>query len=530
MDCQLHRMLTYRWLCFGVFVVSSFFIHGHAWSPEPPIYDVSRGDGVHKSLYPPNGVVQPLVGAEYQTVQNDKASTWIVEYYEQSCPHCWYFAAIYPVLAKALASPTVKFGAFNCIDPSNTVACQAASVTHYPTVLVYNAVPNQIVPHIVHVHSGNDLDNPLPAEDIADWLVNFSNNKIAIVAPQVFDSAPQFKGNKLVAIDGAPGRPGWTHEAIGTFQARLHDAHIGMARLLMDGYVSSTQYQAALNVVTFVGKIFSRDEQALFDSLLTSLKVKPALQPAEFNQIVRAWMTPLLTQQGQEYLFCTNKNCAVWQLFHAISVLIAIEYAPVTVAEALPAYRYMVDNFLSCAECKHHFVTSYDQCLFGRCEILTAATPDLQRKALVLWLWRLHNAVSVRVLKEHPPAQPVDRRYPAYRDCPGCWQTTVVQGQKAPLLSFAGQANNLQPVYDVFNTDGVYEFLKTEFLGEDSAKRLYQDSSFRQPSASSPVATFAISVCVAAVVTLLFVLFRLRRASPQHVDASLSEEDDSVME
>jgi hypothetical protein len=408
----------------------------------------------------------------------------------------------------------------------------------YPSVLVYNAVPNQVGAHVVHVHSANDPDNPLPAKTIADWLVTFSAGKIAITNPKVFAAAAQFQGNKLVEIDGAPGKPGWTREMYGTYQARLHDAHIGFARLLMDGYTSPIKYQAAINVTDFVGRVFGADEKPLFDQLLASLRAKPALEPVEFHALVSAWMAPFKPTKGtSDYLFCTNKNCAVWQLFHAISILIAIKYTPVTVAEAVPQYRYMVDNFLSCTVCKHHFLLSYDGCLFGRCDILTAAnpTPDLQSKALVLWLWRVHNAVSVRVLKENPQLSQggsVDRRFPAYRDCPSCWNPPVVQGQKAPLLTFTGQTSNDQPVYDVFNTDNVFEFLKREFLGEGRL-RLYDKSSLRLPSNQSPVTrTLALSVCLVALFALVSVVRRHlgQRGVPLEEDMRPidCEEDESV--
>jgi hypothetical protein len=305
----------------------------------------------------------------------------------------------------------------------------------------------------------------------------------------------------------------------------------------MDGYTSPAKYKAAISVTDFVGKIFATDEKAMFDGLLASLRAKPALQPVEFKAIVTAWMAPFKPATGDsEYLFCTNKNCAVWQLFHAISILIAIKYTVVTAAEAVPEYRFMVDNFLSCTVCKQHFLLSYDGCLFGRCDVLGAAnpTPDLQSKALVLWLWRLHNAVSTRVLKEQPALSQggsVDRRFPAYRDCPSCWNPTVVQGQKAPLLKFTGQKTNDQPVYDIFNVDNVYEFLKKEFLGE-GAKRLYEESSTRLPSNQSPVTrTLALSVCLVALFAMVSLVRRhlgQRRVSSEEDIRPMDCQEESV--
>lgn len=509
--------------CKWLLVLQAFasFTSGSAWSARPPTYRVVTGDGVsHKSLYPQHGPVQPLTGESgASAIAQDNNIVWIVEYYDFSCPHCWYFSSILPTVAKALKSSKVRVGAVNCLDKANALTCHKAKATSFPFLVVYNAV----VPgdrHHIHLHNKKSIDDPLPAKAIATMISTLAKGRAPIVNSEVFKSGAGFSGgaDHLVKISGPPGKDGWTNEEWGTVQTRFHDAHVGMARLLMDGYVSKTKYQAALDVVQFVGKVFGKDENQVFSDLTKKLKAKSDLEPLEFRKIMGAWAD----QFNQKWVFCKTKTCAVWQLFHCITSLIAIRYAPIAVSEALPKFRFMVTNFLDCEDCRQHFVKSYDACLFGRCEVLAGDDEETRAKALVMWLWRTHNAVSVRVIGQHPPhGAAVDRRYPAYKACPGCWNVDVVNGEPAKLLTFHGQTTDIYPVYNVFNEKNVFGFILRNYLGQDGTKKasqLYEASPYLVPHAvadsSHEVSTiangqmFLILSCAIAGVATLFAMVR----------------------
>merc|ERR1712218_534367 len=81
--------------------------------------------------------------------------------------------------------------------------------------------------------------------------------------------------------------------------------------------------------------------------------------------------------------------------------------------EAKRFVKTFVGNFLSCKRCKAQFMTDLDNCEYGFCTMKD--TRDLP-----LWLWRVHNAISLRVAKRHHAD--VDRRWPMYEDCPTCWR------------------------------------------------------------------------------------------------------------
>lgn len=507
--------------------VFATLINVHAWSPQPPTYQIVASDGKrHKSLYPQNGPVEPLIGsAANNMLYQDPSVIWLVEYYDSSCPHCWYFSGILPTVAKAIKSPKVRIGAFNCIENANNVACQTANVLSYPALKLYN-FPAAGNSHDIHVHSEGDIEKPMSAQEIATSLTNLAPGRITILHPEVFHSgAGLSSGGNLVSPSGPPGRTGWTQEPWGSLPARFHDAHIGMARLLMDGYINATKYQAALDVVKFVGRAFGKDESQAFTDLTTRLQAKPDLQPVQFRNIMTDWAQ----QFNTSWVFCKTKTCAVWQLFHGISALIAIKYAAIPVAESLPKFRFMVDNFLDCAVCRQHFLRAYDACLFGRCEVLSGGDEVAQAKAQVLWLWRTHNAVNVRVISEHPPTgKAVDRRWPSFADCPGCWNTTVVNGENAAELTFQGQMNHDQPVYNVFSEQKVFGFILYTYLGEESKKK--ETRLFHMPSlslgASQATSTrsgwmiLAMSCAVAGISIFFLVVRRFGLGWKEHTQRS----------
>jgi len=378
----------------------------------------------------------------------------------------------------------------------------------------------------IHNKEGTDLDENLSPKVIATMISAASNGHIPIVNPKAFFHDSDSTGN-LVSIAGPPGKDGWTNEALGSVQSRFHDAHIGMGRLLMDGYLRPAQHQAAIDVIEFVASAFGKDEKKEFDALTTQLRAQPNLEPAQFRTIMEAWLKPF----NPAWVFCKTETCGVWQLFHEISALIAIQYAPIPVSKALPGYRYIVSEFMTCQACRIHFLRSYDNCLFGRCEVLTAGDEEAQAKALVLWLWRTHNAVSENVIAERPPTgEKIDRRWPAYRECPGCWNVDVVNGKKAELVYFKGQTNNDQPVYNVFNNDKVYGYILKGYLGQETSRLFESIPPLRHQSAAadSPVTmtgNFLTSSCVIACGITLFVVWRFKRQLRQGSLVSTDEQE-----
>ena len=112
-------------------------------------------------------------------------------------------------------------------------------------------------------------------------------------------------------------------------------------------------------------------------------------------------------------------SCGFWKLLHIVTVGVAehkggynlVEaemvgaetqtFSPIDAADTIREY---IGHFFTCAECREHFVKTYDDCSKNRrCARLTEETEfatDADWKELALWLWEVHNDVSVRLLVE----------------------------------------------------------------------------------------------------------------------------------
>jgi len=218
--------------------------------------------------------------------------------------------------------------------------------------------------------------------------------------------------------------------------------------------------------------------------------------------------------------------CAFWTLLHVTLAAVSArglsgaalasdseEKHIVSTDEAINFVRDFVTVFLSCTTCRQHFLNDFDACAFGRC---TVGSHDW--RALSLWLWRVHNAVSLRVASRH--SSHVDRRWPMYQDCTVCWRESVAIGPGAPSRSLQGTKWDVADLDAVFHTDHVFWFSVRTFIGlevvngdlSEVDEGIYlqpRPSSADSPSDSSSAPTLFV-VLLACCVSASFAFLYLR--------------------
>jgi len=106
----------------------------------------------------------------------------------------------------------------------------------------------------------------------------------------------------------------------------------------------------------------------------------------------------------------TGYTCGLWALLHYLTVAAAEQppspapgpgVAPGTAAAppvprpwdttaVMAVTRAMVASLFGCGQCRAHFLAAYDGCAHGRCDV-----GPTDYAALQLWLFRLHNAVTL---------------------------------------------------------------------------------------------------------------------------------------
>lgn len=121
---------------------------------------------------------------------------------------------------------------------------------------------------------------------------------------------------------------------------------------------------------------------------------------------------------------CVSDTCRFWTLLHTVAAeglraghgsrrasSGAVVFGPL---QLLAAAKGFIEHFFKCMTCRRHFLEQFEAGLFG----LGLAQTDAAEA--VLFFWRMHNAVSVRVSSEHV-CEDVDRRWPPIHLCPKCW-------------------------------------------------------------------------------------------------------------
>lgn len=472
------------------------------WSPRPPIYEHLG----QKSLYPPDGTVDLLSGSHCDLSKRSLGRTWLVEFYHSSCPHCWYFAPVFRQLGAAYrGSESVHVAACNCMEKENQKACDAMQIYRYPTVQVFQAGEEGAKKLFEVSHTDKDGRTKSAAQLLA-WLEEHKLPKP--LHPEATEQGADFAAATALAPGAPPGRPGWSWEYHAEDE-RWAEAHLGLIALLKS-YNGRQPPASLLRVASFVAQncLHGCDRYHLLVERLHSADLRDA---TTVREEVERW--------GQlfgrrKHLFCKDETCAVWQLFHVMAGSVAaaqfglrVNSGGATVAEAMDFFRQTVDHFLFCGPCREHFLNAYEGCSYGRCEVL--ASKQDQAKRLVLWLWRLHNGVSLRVLREHPPKEAVDRRWPTYRDCPGCWNPRVVTGEVI-------EEENLDSAFDL---ERVYGFLLSSYVGEENVEKhlameskvLMDADAERNPIAQAAQPWFVGPSMLAMLGAASFALFTLAR-------------------
>jgi thiol oxidase len=94
--------------------------------------------------------------------------------------------------------------------------------------------------------------------------------------------------------------------------------------------------------------------------------------------------------------------------------------------------RNFIDYFFRCDVCRTNFLKMYDSCTHDHCTRLSDVQIPMKEEGqeeLVLWLWEVHNAVNLRLMKEAAEREHreitseeiLSSKFPTRRMCHKCW-------------------------------------------------------------------------------------------------------------
>jgi Erv1 / Alr family len=215
-------------------------------------------------------------------------------------------------------------------------------------------------------------------------------------------------------------------------------------------------------------------------------------------------------------------SCGMWKLFHTVTIgmaehrgglnLIDAEVVDFSTrvfspADAADTIREYIAHFFGCNECRDHFISQYDQCSFRRCDRLTddanASTPE-DWKQVSLWLWEVHNDVSVRVANQKATRSAKKAQMSPFRKVS---VTPLVVKKEDEIQSLWPTIEECLGCFEEtgkWNEASVFAFLeRTYWAGPDAkADRLLSARNIDRDTSGGSLIWFMVLIAVAIVVSL----------------------------
>eukprot|EP00434_Breviolum_minutum_P026666 symbB.v1.2.023569.t1/scaffold2166.1/size87221/2 len=164
---------------------------------------------------------------------------------------------------------------------------------------------------------------------------------------------------------------------------------------------------------------------------------------------------------------CASDTCRMWNLLHTLASeglrrsRLELEVPPVEPHVMLQTLHGFLDQYFKCHYCRKHFLRQYEEASYGRDEAMKSY------KDLVLYLWRFHSAVSLRVSALHS-CEDSDRRWPPTSLCPTCWDASAEPWVVLDEAQRLAEKKQLQPRFLTMsarpNEVEILNFLQANFL------------------------------------------------------------------
>lgn len=392
------------------------------------------------SLYEGDSYVQAL--HSFTDVGPHGTGFVVVEFFAGWCGHCQNFAPVWKEAAHhaCAAAPWLQFGAVDCV--ADYLLCQEMHISSFPTLRIFGSgFPAQGLPlpscehgcepsaQLIHVVLKTLSGAPSASAVMPQELLASSGPLLVERSAQHACSAAQSAALPQLAARGGlrPGQAPAASEDMPVPMADLCSAVLyGMQReLLQLPLEASSERRTAFNewLRTLAALFPGARNRAALASLVHQTAQLPRLDAKTWSSLLQS-RGELLPQGapagGIAWAACRGWSdesrgypCGLWLLFHTLLAQADDKSAP----RALRAVQGYVRHFFGCDECRRHFVAmaaSADDPLEG------ARSAD----GAVLWLWRAHNRVNLRLNQSGAAAVQqlglLKQQFPTAARCPSC--------------------------------------------------------------------------------------------------------------
>ncbi|CRH02837.1 conserved Plasmodium protein, unknown function [Plasmodium relictum] len=182
-----------------------------------------------------------------------------------------------------------------------------------------------------------------------------------------------------------------------------HDIIIGLLFTLkkiisMKNYIDYSTLEPYINILNIVSLIYEDLAESLNE---ISKKLKAYKYPIRYEE----WIKLVQNINIGEYYLEENNNfnfkicekdsllCTFWLLYHKISIY-RLQHDKENYNFYIQVITNYTKSYLNCKNCIEHFLNAQKSCYYGFCNIHSA-------ESLVIFLWRIHNGVTLRTMYEH---------------------------------------------------------------------------------------------------------------------------------
>lgn len=344
-----------------------------------------------------------------------------------------YAKRVTKLVNETMPGQEIQFHAVSCVVHS--MICKDFKIAGYPRILAFP--PGQ---HTPILEAMPKLPHPF---DLMDKLELYVDEDTKIRNNYVSESESLTDRVVSLMIQGEISHPrskrDTFHDAVLSFDFSMRNLFTTHGPLSQDAAETLHQW------LFFLRKAIPRqlvEIHRVIDSVLDNFK--DAIQSEEYMLAIlnrfpkreRNEWSPACTkgQSGVGY------TCGLWELFHIASVGITEwnsntrddRSKGVSAEDAGKVLRNFIAHFFGCDECRTNFLNAYDSCELDRCNRFTPAFTSSVWNEFPLWLFEMHNAVNLRLMKEQAKEEKrvvseEDERktqWPSRMECPGCYNNT----------------------------------------------------------------------------------------------------------